>query len=356
MKKLLILILGIAVLLLVKFLFLSKPVEPAKSNIVQASPTSVYVIQTAELNQEITSTGTLFANEEVLLCPEVAGKITAINFQEGERVSKGQLLVKLNAADLTAQLNKLLVQRKFQSEKAERLKNLLKIQGASQEEYDQAQSIVNATDADISYVQSNIEKTEIRAPFSGVIGLRYVSVGSFVNAASRIATLQQNDLLKLDFSIPERYISQFSLPLSIQFKLQGSEISNEAQVYAIEPMVDVNTRTFKMRARVNNTSFKILPGQFAQIKLKLNAQNHSILIPTQCIIPTLKGKKVFVCKGGKAKEVQVETGFRNDEQIEILSGLQVGDSVLTSGLMSIKPDAALKIIPAKSTKKEAKHE
>ena len=131
MKKLLILILGIAVLLLVKFLFLTKPVEPAKSNIVQASPTSVYVIQTAELNQEITSTGTLFASEEVVLCPEVAGKITAINFQEGERVSKGQLLVKLNAADLTAQLNKLHVQRKFQSEKAERLKNLLKIQQIS---------------------------------------------------------------------------------------------------------------------------------------------------------------------------------------------------------------------------------
>ena len=356
MKKLLILILGIAVLLLVKFLFLSKPVEPAKSNIVQASPTSVYVIQTAELNQEITSTGTLYANEEVVLCPEVAGKITAINFQEGERVSKGQLLVKLNAADLTAQLNKLQVQRKFQSEKAERLKNLLKIQGASQEEFDQAQSIVNATDADISYVQSNIEKTEIRAPFSGVIGLRYVSVGSFVNGVSRIATLQQNDLLKLDFSIPERYISQFTLPLNVQFSLQGSESINDAQVYAIEPMVDVNTRTFKMRARVNNASFKILPGQFAQIKLSLNSHENSILIPTQCIIPTLKGKKVFVCKGGKAQEVQVETGFRNDEQIEILSGLQVGDSVLTSGLLSIKPDAALKIIPAKSTKKEAKHE
>ena len=356
MKKLLILIAGIAVILIVKFVFLSKPQEQAKSSAVQPSPTSVYIVQTAELNQEITSTGTLYANEEVVLCPEVAGKITAINFQEGERVSKGQLLVKLNAADLTAQLSKLEVQRKFQSEKAERLKNLLKIQGASQEEFDQAQSIVNATDADISYVQSTIEKTEIRAPFSGVIGLRYVSVGAFVNAASRIATLQQNDLLKLDFSIPERYISQFTLPLSVQFSLQGAVQKNEAQVYAIEPMVDVNTRTFKMRARVQNSNHQIIPGQFALIKLSLNPQKNSILIPTQCIIPTLKGKKVFVCKGGKAQEVQVETGFRNDEQIEVLSGLQVGDSVITSGLMSIKPDAALKIIPAKSTQKEAKHE
>lgn len=356
MKKLLILILGIAVLLLVKFLFLSKPEEPAKSKAVQASPTSVYIVQAAEFNQEITSTGTFYANEEVVLCPEVAGKITAINFQEGERVTKGQILVKLNVADLTAQLYKLQVQRKFQSEKAERLKNLLKIQGASQEEYDQAQSIVNATDADISYVQSNIEKTEIRAPFSGVIGLRYVSVGAFVNAASRIATLQQNDLLKLDFSIPERYISQFTLPLSVQFSLQGSEIINDAQVYAIEPMVDVNTRTFKMRARVNNASFKILPGQFAQIQLSLNSHENSILIPTQCIIPSLKGKKVLLCKSGKAQEAQVETGFRSDEQIEILSGIQIGDSVLISGLMSIKSDTPLKIIPAKSSKKEAKHE
>jgi len=356
MKKLLILILGIAVLLLVKFLFLTKPVEPAKSSIPQASPTSVYVIQTVELNQEITSTGTLFANEEVVLCPEVVGKITAINFQEGERVSKGQILVKLNAADLTAQLNKLQVQRKFQSEKAERLKNLLKIQGTSQEEFDQAQSIVNETDADISYVQSTIEKTEIRAPFSGIIGLRYVSVGSFVNASSRIATLQQNDLLKLDFSIPERYISQFTLPLSIQFSLQSSVQKYEAQVYAIEPMVDVNTRTFKMRARVQNSNHQILPGQFAQVKLSLNSNKNSILIPTQCIIPTLKGKKVLLCKNGKAQDALVETGFRSDEQIEILSGLEVGDSVLTSGLMSIKSDAPLKIIPAKSSKKEGENE
>jgi membrane fusion protein (multidrug efflux system) len=356
MKKLLILIAGIAVVLIVKFVFLSKPKEPAKSNAVQASPTSVYVIQTSELNQEITSTGTLYANEEVVLCPEVAGKITAINFQEGERVSKGQILVKLNATDLTAQLNKLQVQRKFQSEKAERLKNLLKIQGASQEEFDQAQSIVNATDADISYVQSTIEKTEIRAPFSGVIGLRYESVGAFVNAASHIATLQQNDLLKLDFSIPERYISQFTLPMSVQFSLQGSKSINDAQVYAIEPMVDVNTRTFKMRARVQNSNHQILPGQFAQVKLALNSHQNSILIPTQCIIPTLKGKKVLLCKNGKAQEAIVETGFRSDEQIEILTGLQIGDSVLTSGLLSIKPDADLKIIPVKSAIKEAKHE
>jgi membrane fusion protein (multidrug efflux system) len=356
MKKLLILIAGIAVILIVKFVFLSKPKEPAKSNAVQASPTSVYVIQTAELNQEITSTGTLYANEEVVLCPEVAGKITSINFQEGERVSKGQILVKLNATDLTAQLNKLQVQRKFQSEKAERLKNLLKIQGTSQEEFDQAQSIVNATDADISYVQSTIDKTEIRAPFSGVIGLRYVSVGSFVNATSRIATLQQNDLLKLDFSIPERYISQYTLPLNVQFSLQGSKSINDAQVYAIEPMVDVNTRTFKMRARVQNSNQQIVPGQFAQVKLALNSSKNSILIPTQCIIPTLKGKKVLLCKNGKAQEAIVETGFRSDEQIEILSGLQIGDSVLTSGLLSIKPDAPLKIIPVKSVKKEAAHE
>jgi membrane fusion protein (multidrug efflux system) len=356
MKNLLILIAGIAVILIVKFTFLSKPKDPAKSNTVQASPTTVYIVQTADLNQEITSTGTLYANEEVVLCPEIAGKITSINFQEGERVSKGQILLNLNASDLVAQLNKLRVQRKFQSEKAERLKNLLKIQGASQEEYDQAQSIVSETDADIIYMQSTIEKTEIRAPFSGVIGLRYVSVGAFVNAASRIATLQQNDLLKLDFSIPERYISQFTLPLSVQFSLQGAVQKHEAQVYAIEPMVDVNTRTFKMRARVQNSNHQIVSGQFAQIKLSLNPHKNSILIPTQCIIPTLKGKKVFLCKGGKAQEVQVETGFRNDEQIEILSGLQVGDSVLTSGLMSIKPDADLKIIPAKSTKKEAKHE
>lgn len=358
MKKLLILIAGIAVLLLIKFTFFSKQNEPAKSNPTnqQASPVSVYVIQTSELNQEITSTGTLYANEEVVLSPEVPGKITAINFREGARVSQGQILVKLNAADLTAQLNKLKVQRKFQSEKAERLKNLLKIQGASQEEFDEARSILEASDADISYVQSTIDKLEIRAPFSGVIGLRYSSVGAFVNSSSRVATLQQNDILKIDFSIPERYISQLTLPLSIQFSLQGSFKIFDAEVYAIEPAVDVNTRTFKMRARVQNPNQQLVPGQFAQIKLALNSHKNAILVPTQCIIPTLKGKKVVVCKNGKALDVQVETGFRNDKQIEILSGLHTGDSVLTSGLMSIKPDAPLKIIPAKSPIKEAKHE
>ena len=357
MKRILIVVIVIAVLLVIKFTFLSGKVEQPKSGppgAGQTVPVNVFVVDSAQLNQQIASTGTLRSNEEVDLLPEVSGKIVSIHFKEGDRIAKGQLLVKLNDADLQAQLSKYQLQRKVQSEKAERLRSLLQIQGASQEEFDQAQNVVASADADMAFVRAQIAKTEIRAPFSGVIGLRSVSEGAFVNATSTIAHLQQTDILKLDFAIPERYISKLRLPLSVTFEVQGRDRSFEAKVYALEPLVSTSTRTVKMRALVQNNQEQILPGQFAQVSLPISSGQASILIPTQAIIPILKGQKVFVCKNGKAAEVKVETGYRSDAQIEILSGLQVGDSVITSGIMSLKADAPVRIIAAKNKTKEAK--
>ena len=357
MKRTLILILGIALLILIKIFFLTKKEDPSKSGPPgkgQPTPVSVYIVDSSRIDNQITSVGTLRSEEEVDLQPEVSGKITSIHFREGDRVSKGQLLLQLNNADLLAQLGKLNVQRKVQEEKAGRLKSLLQMQGSSQEEYDQAQNVVASTDADIKYIQAQLAKTEVRAPFSGVIGLRSVSEGAFVTANTRIARLQQTDQLKLDFNVPERYISLLELPLKVAFGVQGRSDKFEANVYAIEPSVSNTTRTVQLRARVSNNAQQLLPGQFAQVLLPIKNDHSSILIPTQAIIPILKGQKVFVCKQGKAAEVKVETGYRNDAMIEVLSGLSVGDSVITTGIMSLKADAPLKIIPAKAQKKEVR--
>ncbi len=356
MKRLFILVLGIALLLGIKFLFFPGAKDQTKSGPppVQAMPVTIYVVDTAQLEQQITSTGTLRSNEEVDLIPEVSGKIVSLNFKEGDRVSKGQVLVKLNDNDLQAQLSKLQIQRKVQLEKADRLKSLLQLQGASQEEYDQAQNLVLVADADMNYVKAQIAKTEIRAPFSGIIGLRNLSEGAFVNANTPIARLQQTDLLKLDFAIPERYIDLLSLPLTVHFRVQGRTDDFKANVYALEPSVNTSTRTVQMRALVQNTNQQILSGQFAQVGLPLKTNHSALFIPTQAIIPILKGQKVFVCKNGKAQEAIVETGYRTDSQIEILSGLQAGDSVVVTGIMSLKKEAPLRVLPSKGQKKEAK--
>ena len=187
-----------------------------------------------------------------------------------------------------------------------------------------------------------------------MIGLRSVSEGAFVSPTTRIARLQQTDQLKLDFTVPERYVSMLKLPLNVAFAVQGRADKFNASVYAIEPSVSSSTRTVQLRAHVSNTQQHLLPGQFAQVFLPLKSDHSSIFIPTQAIIPILKGQKVFVCKEGKAAEVKVETGFRNDAMIEIVKGLQVGDSVITTGIMSLKADAPLKIIAPKNQKKEVK--
>ncbi len=308
------------------------------------SPVNVYVLTPKTLENKIQVSGTVLANEEVDLRPEASGKVTNISFKEGSQVSKGDLLLKINDLDLQAQLMKLEYQKKLSEENEFRLHKLLEVQALSQQEYDQAMNQLNTIKADVQLAKAQIAKTEIRAPFDGTIGLKYVSEGSFVSPTTQIASLQDINPVKIDFSIPEKYMSDVQKGDLIEFSVPGSNETFKGTVYAIEAKIDPLTRTAHIRAIYENTDHKVYPGSYAAVQLIMKEINNALMIPTQALIPELKGQKVFLCKNGKAFSQKVEIGLRTENEVQVIKGIAAGDSVITTGIMQLKPDAPVKIL------------
>ncbi|MVM32627.1 efflux RND transporter periplasmic adaptor subunit [Spirosoma sp. HMF4905] len=308
------------------------------------APASVngFVVISQQLREDIVSGGSLLAAEQVDIYPEISARITQLNIQEGHSVAKGALLVKLFDADLKAQLLKLQAQADNALRTEERNKQLLSRGGISQQEYDIVTTNLRSSLADIELVKANLQRTEIRAPFSGVIGLRNVSNGAVVSPSTLIARLQQISSLKLDFSIPEKYGQAVHNGSQISFVVDGVSTPSQGVVYAIEPGVEEQTRNLKIRARVNNANAQFRPGAFARVTLTVQ-NNNSLVVPTQAVIPQTRTNQVIVVKNGKAVFKDVKTGLRTEGVIQILSGLSVGDTVATTGLLFLKPDAPVKI-------------
>ncbi len=341
----------LAILVAVKVIYLTpekavsqKGGKPKKAAIL----VSGYVVKGVELKNKIYSSGTIFANEEVVLKPEVQGKLLSILFKEGSFVSKGKLLAKINDADLQAQLHKLELQVNLAKQKETRLKSLLNIKGTSEEEYDASSNQVQTLEADMDFLKSQIAKTEIRAPFDGTIGLKQISEGSFVTNSTVISSMQQTNFLKIDFTVPEKYANMISIEDTVQFTVDTGNEKFTASIVAIEPRIDLQTRNLLIRARFENTQPFIYPGAFARIELISGKKIQALMIPTEAVVPELKGKKVFVSRNGKAIPVRVETGTRTDSQIEIINGITEGDTILVTGIMSLKPEDNIQFINLKS--------
>ena len=271
------------------------------------------------------------------------GKITKILFREGSFVNKGDLLVKINDADLQAQLRKAESKVKLSREKEFRQSQLRDGNLISQEEYDNTLGELNVNKADYDLIKAQIDKTEIRAPFSGVIGLRSISDGSYVTTSVIIARLQNLSSIKVDFSIPERYFSSVKTGDELEFKISGSDKLFKAKVYAIEPRIDPATRTLQIRAICSSAYRELIPGAFANVELSLKEINDAILVPTVAIVPELKGQKVFLYKSGVVYPQKVELGIREETRVQIVSGLSKGDTVITSGILQIRPKSKIKI-------------
>lgn len=301
------------------------------------------VIEPQELENIVRSSGTVLASESVDLVAEAAGRIEAISFQEGAKVNKNDLLVKINDDDLQAQLKKTNLQIQLAVEQEKRQKQLYEINGISKEQYDIALNQVNTLKADKENLVASIRKREIRAPFEGRIGLRYVSEGSYVSSTTRIASIQKINLLKVDFSIPEKYADKVSVGDVVQFNSEETKQNFSGKLYAIEPKIDAATRTLQLRALCDNRSETIFPGAYVQIELKLKKISDALMVPTQAVIPVLKGQTVFVSKNGLAVTVPVKTGTRTASTIQILEGISVGDTVITTGLMQLRPGMPVKV-------------
>ncbi|MDB5012039.1 MAG: cation transporter [Daejeonella sp.] len=310
-----------------------------KSGAMPPTRVSGVVVKTENFANSLSLTGSIEANEQVDIRSEVSGLVTAINFNEGSNVSKGQVLVKINDKELQAQLAQALTKQKLASETEFRANSLLKKEAISREEYDVALADLRSLQSQTQLIRAQLSKTQIRAPFNGKIGLRSISMGEYVTPTSTIAKLVSINPVKILFSIPEKYSTQIKANTTFKFTVAGSDNTHVAKVYAIEPGVDLATRTLLLKAKSDNASGNLFPGSFAKIDLPLSNVDDAILIPTEAVIPVLKGKKVFVSENGKAKEVMIGTGARTQKSVLVSSGLKVGDTVLTSGMMSLKADA-----------------
>ena len=304
-------------------------------------PVSVDVIIAAnkDFSSDIEVNGTVLSDEMIELHPEVGGRLTYLNIPDGGRVSAGTVLAKINDADLQAQLQQQKVQLELAQKTEQRLLKLLAVNGVDQATYDAALSQVNLFEANINVLKAQIDKTVIRAPFAGRLGLRLVSEGAYVSPTTIIGTLQETDKIKIDFSVPEDYANLVKVGKVIDIKTNSSTEDLSATISAIEPQINTATRNIKVRARL--TKGEISPGAF--VKVLLNEKLKGIVVPTNAIIPDALSNQLVLVKNGKAVFQNVVTGIRNSDIVEITDGLKIGDTIVVSGVLYVRPAGSVKI-------------
>lgn len=301
------------------------------------------VVEAADFENLINLSGSIEANEQVDVRSELSGIAEKILFEEGTSVRRGQVLLKVNDAELQAQLLQATTRVQLTSENERRAKLLIAKEAISKEEYDVAYAEWKSADAQRQLVAAQIQKTSIRAPFSGKIGLRYISPGTYITPATPIAKLVNDEQVKVSFAVPEKYASQVKKGGSITFTLSGNNKTYQAKIYAVETEIEVNNRTLQVRALAPNNQGELIAGSFANVQLVLDVVEQALLVPSQAIIPVQDGKKVFIAQGGKAKAVAVQTGSRSNDKVLVTSGIHVGDTLLTTGVMSLKDGALLNV-------------
>jgi len=298
---------------------------------------AVHRVAPVELAERLATIGTVRANEEVEIVSEISGKIAAISFDEGSRVDEGQLLLKIDDSELRAERQRALYRVELAERAEARQQQLLDDGVISSETYDVALGELNVLRSELQLIEAQLLKTEIRAPFGGVIGLRWVSPGSYLSSQTRIAELHDLDPVKLDFSVPERYAALMKIGDEINFTVEGIDRVFSGTVFAIEPSIDAASRSLRMRARCPNGDGALLPGTFANVNLAVRSAADALTVPAIAVVPELGGKKVFVYRDGVAEPVPVTTGIRNEREVQITGGLAEGDLVITSGLLQLQP-------------------
>jgi membrane fusion protein (multidrug efflux system) len=306
---------------------------------------NLQVMKPERFTESLSVTGSVEANEEVVLKSEVSGKITGIHFNEGTRVRKGDLLIKVYDDDLQAQLLKAQANLKLTEDVEARQRQLLNKEAISRQEYDVAYANLQSAQADIALLESQISKTEIKAPFDGSIGFRKISPGEYITPGTDIATLVNDNPVKVQFAVPEKYSGIIGKSTLIRYTLEGMLTERTASVYAVEPTIDPATRTLQMKALTPNNDRALTPGAFVRISVQMDTKNEVLLAPSDAVISESVGQKIFIYRGGKVESVVVTTGSRTNDRVEILSGLNPGDSLITTGLMQITPRSVVR--PAK---------
>lgn len=348
MRPLIIIISIVVALFLFKVIFLNDDNNDTAESKITTKPADnssglevdIYVAEKVSKNSTIYASGTIIPNEEVEIKSEVSGRLVQLNIKEGGFVKKGQLIAKLDDSEIIALIKKLKYEEELASQIETRQKKLLDIDAISKEEYDMVVTRVNTLSADMEFQQVQLEKTSIKAPFNGRMGFKNISEGAYITPSVVIAILVQTNPVKLDFSLPEKYATKVINGQPISFSIDGDDEKLSAEVIALDPNIDEELRTLKVRAKANNEAGKFLPGMFIRVEIPLGKET-AIMIPTEAVIPILKGKKVYIKKNGIAKEVIIKTGLRTETEIQVGEGLMEGDSVIVSALMTVRNNSII---------------
>ncbi len=306
-------------------------------------PVKARRIQPQELKDYITVSGSTMPAEEVMVSSEVPGKVKKILFREGDYVKVGVPLIHLDDDELQAERNRLQVQMKLNEKIAERFKGLYEKEGVSLQEYEVAQAEFEKAQADLALVDAQLEKRIVLSPFSGRLGLRLISEGSYLAPGTPIVNLVSSNPIKIEFSVPEKYSRSLKRGSTVEFQVDGLGGSRTATIEATDPTIDPDTRTFRLKASAPNPNGEILAGAFANVRVNLQNYDATIMVPTEAIVPELGGKKVFVYRNGKAESISVTTGIRQESSIQVIEGLESGDTVITTGVLQIRAGADVTI-------------
>jgi membrane fusion protein (multidrug efflux system) len=318
---------------------------PTIVDVIVATPQSL--VKTIEAN------GTIVANEYAELRPEVNGRLIYLNVREGSHIAQGTVLARINDADLVAQMEKSKVQLQLAEQTEQRLKKLLEVNGVNQSDYDAALNQVNSLKADIDYTQTLIDKTVIKAPFSGVIGLRRVSQGQYVTPNDVIASIQQLDQMKVDFTIPEQYSDAIKRGNLVEVELDAiNNVRKKARIVAVEPQINQDTRNLVVRAVLENATAN--PGAFVKVYVNAGENKKAIMVPTNSIIPEDRNNQLILVKNGKATFVDVQTGYRLASNVEITSGVNPGDTVVVTGVLFARPQSDVTVRSVKTLEQLSK--
>jgi membrane fusion protein (multidrug efflux system) len=302
----------------------------------------VMVARIGPVTNIIEANGTVIANESVELRPEVSGRLTYLDVPEGKQIAQGTVLARINSADLEAQVQKSKVQLDLAVTTEQRLKKLLDVGGVNQSDYDAAANLVNTLKADIAYTQTLIDKTIIRAPFGGIVGLRQVSPGAYVGPTNVIATIQKPGKLKIDFTLPEQYNDLIHIGSKVEVVVDAAnEHRQKATIIALEPQANTQTRNLIVRAQLDEGTAN--PGAFVKVYVGADVEKKAILVPTNTIIPDDKNNQLILVKNGKASFVNIKTGVRSANNVEITKGVNEGDTIVVTGVLFARPNNPVKI-------------
>lgn len=328
--------------------------KPAAAKPFPPTPVRAVRAKTAPAVDVARAVGSLRADESVMIRPEIAGRVARIAFAEGQRVSRGELLVALDDAEYRALVASSASQAKLDAQRLARAEDLYKKKFISSQALDEQRSNTARSLAKQREDEAKLAKTVVYAPFPGVVGLRQVSEGAYVAAGTDIARLDKIDVIKLDFRVPEIYLARLGAGQPLRVAVDAyPDAQFSGQIYAIEPAVDEQTRTVLVRARVGNPDLQLRPGMFARVTLQLGVREQAVWIPEEAIVPRGRESYVFRVVDGKAQEVRVRTGARKVGEVEVLDGVAAGDLVVTEGNHRLRPGAAVAVTGGASPKPKA---